>query len=209
MAANTGKTTAPTRTRKAAPAKTANQKGNVNTTQQTPAPKPEPATEQTPAVKQDAKQSANIPGLPDVTKEQVDAAAEATTPAQPSKGDAASKSKEAAPKKTEGATAPAAETKPKAARAAKPTTYIRKDRTRRATGSRVQVLELTAPDAPVESIKPKTEDGKVYNFAAYCVTHEKTAFHETYGAAYKDSKVSNEWCDKCKIVNADAATKGK
>lgn len=171
-----------------------------------------PATKSAQTKAAPATKEATVPGLPEVTVAQAKEFAKANAPAaKPAKARVATtaKDKEEARKKVEGESTPAAQEKPKAVRTGKPKTYIRKDRTRRATGSRVQVLELTAPDAPADAIKPKAEDGKAYNFAAHCATHNATAFHETYGSAYKDSKVSHEWCGKCKLVNADALTKGK
>ncbi|ROO88758.1 hypothetical protein EDD29_6437 [Actinocorallia herbida] len=79
-----------------------------------------------------------------------------------------------------------------------PQPYIRKDRTRRATGSRVQVLDLRAADAPADAIAPAEGDGKPLNYAARCVTHEQHQHFATYAQAYAAAKSSADWCGTCK-----------
>jgi hypothetical protein len=151
------------------------------------------STAKTPATK--ARTTKAAPAI----KEATPAKAAPTTKAAPTSGSLTNMTAAEAKAITEEA-APTKAEKPKATRSAKPGAYIRKDRTRRATGSRVQVLDLRAEDAPADAVKPKGGQ----HFATHCVTHGTTEHHDTYGAAYKASKVSHEWCGKCHLVDADA-----
>ncbi|MEV4255504.1 hypothetical protein AB0J52_20310, partial [Spirillospora sp. NPDC049652] len=114
---------------------------------------------------------------------------------------AKAKAPAAAPKAAAPATASPAPEQAAPARAPQP--YIRKDRTRRATGSRVQVLDLRGTDAPADAIAPAERDGKPLNYAARCVTHDTHTHHATYAAAYKAAKTSADWCPACTATATD------
>ncbi|WP_067478907.1 hypothetical protein [Actinomadura hibisca] len=87
---------------------------------------------------------------------------------------------------------PAPAAKPKA-----PQPYIHKDRTRRGTGNRVQVLDLRGVDAPADAIAPGEAGGKPLNYATRRVTHDTHTHHATYAAAYRAAKTSADWCAQC------------
>ena len=71
-------------------------------------------------------------------------------------------------------------------------TYVAREHRRKDIGSRVLVLDLTAPDAPRDAPAP----GVLY--AADCVTHHEQKFFAAYATARRAAKASHQWCPGCK-----------
>jgi hypothetical protein len=78
-------------------------------------------------------------------------------------------------------------------------TYVAREHRRRDIGSRVLVLDLTAPDAPRDAPAPaRAARGAAVLYAADCVTHHEQKFFAAYPTACRAAKASHQWCPGCK-----------
>jgi hypothetical protein len=78
-------------------------------------------------------------------------------------------------------------------------TYVAREHLRKDIGSRVLVLDLTAPDAPPGAPAPSRDpDGALLQFVAECVTHRERKYLCAYAPACRAAKASHHWCPGCK-----------
>jgi hypothetical protein len=83
---------------------------------------------------------------------------------------------------------------PSAARA-----YVAREHLRKDIGSRVLVLDLSAPDVPPGAPAPSRDaDGKAMKYVAGCVTHHEQKYFGAYATACRGAKASHQWCPGCK-----------
>jgi hypothetical protein len=77
--------------------------------------------------------------------------------------------------------------------------YIAGEHVRRETGSRLLILDLQAPDAPEDRLRPFMDpDGAVMHFAVECLTHHTMPRYFADSAqAHRAAKTSHKWCDGC------------
>ena len=77
--------------------------------------------------------------------------------------------------------------------------YISGEYVRRDTGSKLLILDLQAPDAPEDRLRPFMDpDGAVMHFAVECVTHHTMPRYFADSAqAHRAAKTSHKWCDGC------------
>jgi hypothetical protein len=74
-----------------------------------------------------------------------------------------------------------------------------KEHLRKDIGSRVLVLDLTAPDAPRGAPAPARDgDGNQLAYVADCVTHHERKYFGAYPTACRAAKASHQWCPGCK-----------
>jgi hypothetical protein len=77
--------------------------------------------------------------------------------------------------------------------------YVAREHLRKDIGSRVLVLDLTAPDAPRDAPAPvRAARGAAVLYAADCVTHHEQKFFAAYPTACRAAKASHQWCPGCK-----------
>jgi hypothetical protein len=77
--------------------------------------------------------------------------------------------------------------------------YVAREHLRKDIGSRVLVLDLTAPDAPRDAPAPgRAAQGAAELYAADCVTHHEQKFFAAYATACRAAKASHQWCPGCK-----------
>jgi len=77
--------------------------------------------------------------------------------------------------------------------------YVMKEHLRKDIGSRVLVLDLTAPDAPRGAPAPSRDaDGNQLRYVADCVTHHERKYLGAYPTACRAAKASHQWCPGCK-----------
>jgi hypothetical protein len=77
--------------------------------------------------------------------------------------------------------------------------YLAKEHVRRDIGSQIQVLDLTAPDAPAAAPPALLEpDGTSMPFLVRCLTHGPSKYFKAYSSAARAAKASHHWCEACK-----------
>jgi hypothetical protein len=77
--------------------------------------------------------------------------------------------------------------------------YVMKEHLRRDIGSRVLVLDLTAPDAPRGAPAPSRDaEGHKLQYVAECATHHERKYFGAYATACRAAKASHQWCPGCK-----------
>lgn len=77
--------------------------------------------------------------------------------------------------------------------------YLAKEHVRRDIGSRIQVLDLAAPDTPASAPPaPQDHDGTSMPFLVRCLTHGPMKYFKAYSSAVRAAKASHHWCEACK-----------
>jgi hypothetical protein len=77
--------------------------------------------------------------------------------------------------------------------------YLAKQHVRRDIGSRIQVLDLAAPDTPANAPPPlHDQEGESVPFLVICVTHGASKHLKAYSSAVRAAKASHHWCEVCK-----------
>jgi hypothetical protein len=81
--------------------------------------------------------------------------------------------------------------------------YVMKEHLRKDIGSRVLVLDLTAPDAPRGAPAPSRDaEGNKLQYVADCATHHERKYFGAYATAGRAAKASHQWCPGCKSALA-------
>ncbi len=74
--------------------------------------------------------------------------------------------------------------------------YVRQERTARSTGSRIAVLDMSAPGSEYDV--ELYRDGNVLNrWATVCDTHGFICTHPTLALAEAHAAAPEGWCDDC------------
>ena len=82
--------------------------------------------------------------------------------------------------------------------------YVMVEHRRRDTGAVIRALDLTAPDAPDQPVRPAVNDYDVpLEYAAVCETHSSPPAHvATAAQARREAKSSHKWCEGCRADQA-------
>jgi hypothetical protein len=77
--------------------------------------------------------------------------------------------------------------------------YRAKAHLRRDIGSKIEVLDLAAPDTPPGAPPvPRDADGEAMPYLALCLSHGARKHFMAYSSAVRAAKASHHWCDACK-----------
>lgn len=77
--------------------------------------------------------------------------------------------------------------------------YRAREHVRRDIGTRIEVLDLAAPDTPSGAPRVLPDaDGTPMPFLVRCVSHGARKHFTAYSSAVRAAKASHHWCEPCK-----------